>query len=100
MTSFIKSIRRSKCYLNTFRFLDYISLGKYKSILYLERKNSKSSGFGGCLTILWILAIIGFTYVTLKAVFEESTFSLTSKSKVLSFYKILDTTKPINQSDF
>ncbi len=52
------------------------------------------------MTILWILAIIAFAYVTLKGVFEESIFSLSSKSKVLSYYKINDTTKPINQSDF
>lgn len=52
------------------------------------------------MTILWILAIIGFAYVTLMGIFEESIFYLSSKSKVLSYYEINDATKPFNQSYF
>jgi hypothetical protein len=95
MPNFIKSLKKTKCYLRTERALDFISLGKFQTILFLQRKNARSSAFGGLLTLVWVIAILAFSYLTLAAVFEESTFYLSSKSRVLSYFEVKNQTVPL-----
>ena len=78
----------SKFTINLQKCLQFISVGKFATILFLNRKNGKSSTCGGLITLIWGIAIIAYTYITLASVFHEETFTLSSTSKTLSYYHV------------
>ena len=78
----------TKCAINIQKCLEFISVGKFSTILYLNRKNGKSSVCGGVTTLIWGVIVFLFTFYTLSAIFREETVYLASSSKTLSYYEL------------
>jgi hypothetical protein len=88
----MKSLKRcclgSKVAIIFGKFMKLISVGKVETILYLNRKNAKSSVCGGFTTMIWGLLVIVYSYSILASVFREETSYLSSTSKTVSYYEI------------
>lgn len=81
-----KAIYTSKIYKFICYLLEWISLGQYSSILYLKKKNEKSSSIGGFVTLVWYLIVLYYAVGQFLSVFRMEKWNLAQNTYTLSYY--------------
>lgn len=90
----------SKLALSFRKFMQWLSVGQVDTILFLNRKNAKSSTCGGITTLIWGMLVIAYAYTILASIIREETFYLSSTSKTVAYYQIADQKLPLSQAKY